>query len=156
MNFNIPLINPPQGQLICEISSYESGLLTIKCFVDNELNSEPLIFEQIIVKVKGVELFVLPGMKSGLLTTKGIHGIITPGGEISVQVDSIKVSTINDKKNLYLSDSSSYIYDDTFKCIKNSDIQEFYINGNEKKNIFLFLFLIQTLNYITKMDIYLH
>ena len=103
MNFNIPLINPPQGQLICEISSYESGLLTIKCFVDNELNSEPLIFEQIIVKVKGVELFVLPGMKSGQFTTKGIHGIITPDGEISGHVDSSKVSTINYKKNKYLS-----------------------------------------------------
>ena len=133
MNFNIPLINPPQGQLICEISSYESELLTIKFFVDNELNREHLIFEQIIVKVKGVELFALPGMKSGQLTIKGIPGIITPDGEISGHVDSSKVSTINDKKNKYLSDSSSHIYDDTLKCIENTDTQEFYIHGNEKK-----------------------
>ena len=31
MNFTIPLINPPQGQLICEISSYVSDLLNIQC-----------------------------------------------------------------------------------------------------------------------------
>ena len=31
MNFNIPLISPPRGQLICEISSYVSDLLNIQC-----------------------------------------------------------------------------------------------------------------------------
>ena len=31
MNFNIPLIRPPLGQLICEISSYVSDLLNIQC-----------------------------------------------------------------------------------------------------------------------------
>ena len=35
MNFNIPLISLPLDQLICEITSYESGgLLIIKCSVN--------------------------------------------------------------------------------------------------------------------------
>ena len=75
-------------------------------------------------------------MKSGQLTTKGIHRIITTGRELSDDVDSSNVSSFNDKKNKYLSD----IYDDTFKCIKNSDIQEFNIHRNvNKRNIFVSL-----------------
>jgi hypothetical protein len=162
MNFNIPLISPPRGQLICEILTYEIGILNIKCSVDEELNSQPLIFEQIIIKVKGIELFVLPGMKLGPFATKRINDIINPSGEISGDGDSSDDSSINNKKikysvddiyNListekerleisnpkkvgsikYLSEPSSQIYDDTLKCINNSDIQKFYINANKQK-----------------------
>ena len=101
MNFNIPLISPPRGQLICEILTYEIGILNIKCSVDEELNSQPLIFEQIIIKVKGIELFVLPGMKLGPFATKRINDIINPSGEISDDGDSSDDSSINNKKIKY-------------------------------------------------------
>ena len=73
-------------------------------------------------------------MKQGQLTTKGINKIKIPDGEISGDVDSSDNSSIKDKNIKHLSSSFSHIFDDTFKCIHNSEIQKFYFHENKEKS----------------------
>ena len=114
--FNIPLISPRKGHLSCAISSFRNNLINIHCSMEDELDNEHIIFEQIIVKDKKKELFVLPGMKSGKLSTKIMKGIIP-----------------NLKSGKQLSNSTFNIYEDTFKCIDDSENKTFYIHGNKEK-----------------------
>ena len=124
-SFNIPLINPPRCNLICEISSYKNSLVSINCSMEDELDNEYIILETIIVKEKKKELFVLPGMKSGKLSTKLMRGII-----VKEKLDYEDNNLKNDKQ---LSDLTFHIYEDTYKCVDDSEDKTFEIHGNEEK-----------------------
>ena len=141
ISFNIPLISP-KTHLNCEIFSYINNIVTINCRIkEDEIDNKHIIFEQIIVKEKKKELFVLPSMKFCKFSKKIMRGI-----KVEEKLDDEKIKLKNYKQ---LPDSPFNIYEDTYKCIYDSEIKSFYINGNKEKH-YIFVSVSNSNLYLVK------
>ena len=75
--FEIPLAFPWGIILIGKIIKFSGGMLTIEFAIDGKIENQPLIWEQTIISIEGVEWFVLPGFKTIAITTDGFNGTIS-------------------------------------------------------------------------------
>jgi len=75
--FEIPLAFPWGIILIGKIIKFSGGMLTIEFAIDGKIENQPLIWEQTIISIEGVEWFVLPGFKTIAVTTDGFNGTIS-------------------------------------------------------------------------------
>lgn len=71
-SFEINLAYPSGVILLCTIEEIKNKEVTVKFEVVGKVEKQKLIFEQTVVVVDGVELFVLPGFISKAITTEGV------------------------------------------------------------------------------------
>ena len=64
LKFKIPLTYPKGASMLCYLSSFEPGPCSIICKVDKNINSIPVIIEQIIITYEKYEILIIKGIIS--------------------------------------------------------------------------------------------
>ena len=75
-SFEIFFTYPNNVFITFYIDAITGDAFTLKGFIFGKLDHQPLVFEQTVVSIDGVELFVLPGFSTPDITTEGFKGEI--------------------------------------------------------------------------------
>ena len=75
-SFEIFFTYPNNVFITFYIDAITGDAFTLKGFIFGKLDNQPLVFEQTVVSIDGVELFVLPGFSTPDITTEGFKGEI--------------------------------------------------------------------------------
>ena len=75
-SFEIFFTYPNNVFITFYIDAITGDAFTLKGFIFGKLDNQPLVFEQTVVSIDGVELFVLPGFSTPDITTEGFEGEI--------------------------------------------------------------------------------
>ena len=75
-SFEIFFTYPNNVFITFYIDAITGDAFTLKGFIFGKLDHQPLVFEQTVVSIDGVELFVLPGFSTPDITTEGFEGEI--------------------------------------------------------------------------------
>ena len=75
-SFEIFFTYPNDVYILFFIDAITGDAFTLKGFIFGKLDNQPLVFEQTVVSIDGVELFVLPGFSTPDITTEGFEGEI--------------------------------------------------------------------------------
>ncbi len=75
-SFKIFFTYPNNVFITFYIDAITGDAFTLKGFIFGKLDHQPLVFEQTVVSIDGVELFVLPGFSTPDITTEGFKGEI--------------------------------------------------------------------------------
>jgi hypothetical protein len=75
-SFEIFFTYPNNVSITFYIDAITGDAFTLKGFIFGKLDNQPLVFEQTVVSIDGVELFVLPGFSTPDITTEGFEGEI--------------------------------------------------------------------------------
>ncbi|MBP5700157.1 MAG: hypothetical protein J6W71_04850 [Methanobrevibacter sp.] len=75
-SFEIFFTYPNDVYILFFIDAITGDAFTLKGFIFGKLDDQPLVFEQTVVSIDGVELFVLPGFSTPDITTEGFEGEI--------------------------------------------------------------------------------
>ena len=75
--FEIPLAFPSGIMLVGTIQKFSGNMLTIEFSIGGKIENQPLIWEQTIIFIEGIECFVLPGFKTNAITTEGFNGTMS-------------------------------------------------------------------------------
>jgi len=71
--FEMPLAYPIGVTLIGKILSFLDHIITIEFAINGKVDNQPLIWEQTVISIEGVELFVMPGYETEPITTEGFN-----------------------------------------------------------------------------------
>ena len=71
--FEMPLAYPIGVTLIGKILSFLNHIITIEFEINGKVDNQPLIWEQTVISIDGVELFVMPGYETEPITTEGFN-----------------------------------------------------------------------------------
>ena len=71
--FEIPLAYPSGVMLIGNILKFLNHILSIEFAINGKIENQPLIWEQTVISIEGVELFVMPGFETEPITTEGFN-----------------------------------------------------------------------------------
>ena len=74
-SFEIFFTYPNNVFITFYIDAITGDAFTLKGFIFGKLDNQPLVFEQTVVSIDGVELFVLPGFSTPDITTEGFEEI---------------------------------------------------------------------------------
>ena len=69
----MPLAYPIGVTLIGKILSFLDHIITIEFAINGKVDNQPLIWEQTVISIEGVELFVMPGYETEPITTEGFN-----------------------------------------------------------------------------------
>jgi len=75
--FEFPLAFPSGVTITGMIKEFIGGFLSIIFAIDGKIEAQPLIWEQTVITIGGVEWFVLPGFESEVITTEGFNGTLS-------------------------------------------------------------------------------
>ena len=119
--FEIPLAFPTGIMLVGTIKKFSGNMLTIEFSIGGKIENQPLIWEQTIVSIEGVEWFVLPGFKTSAITTDGFNGTISE--EIPSDQEGASEELVSDQEDKSDETSSDQSSDEQISSDESSSDQ---------------------------------